>query len=62
MMHGKALLFGIGNAIHASTIAARTPAAGVHKPVTSKIPASAPVLWGTRVPQTGFALRQPTQE
>jgi hypothetical protein len=62
MMAGKAVLFGIENAIHASTIAARTPAAGVHKPVTSKIPASAPVLWGTRVPQTGFALRQPTQE
>jgi hypothetical protein len=56
------VLFGIENAIHASTIAASTPATGVHKPATSKIPASAPILWGTRVPQTGFALRQPPQE
>lgn len=59
---GKAALFGTENAIHASTIAAKTPATGVHKPATSKTPASAPTLWGTRVPQAGFALRQPTQE
>ena len=62
MMAGKAALFGTENAIHASTIAAKTPATGVHKPASSKTPASAPILCGTRVPQIRVALRQAKQE
>ena len=59
---GKAALFGTEKAIHASTIAAKTPATGVHRPANSKTAASAPILCGTRVPQIGVALRQAKQE
>jgi hypothetical protein len=59
---GKMMGLGTENAIQASTKAAKTPAIGVHKPTASKIPANAPILWSTRVPQTGFALKQLTQE
>ena len=57
-MAGKVALFGTENAIHTSTIATKTPATGVHKPASSKPPASAPILCGTRVAQTGVALMQ----
>jgi hypothetical protein len=59
---GRAALFGTENAIQTSAIATKTPATGVHKPASSKAPASAPILCGTRVTQIDVALAQAKQE
>jgi hypothetical protein len=55
---GSSALAGSEKAVHASIIATRIPATRVHRPANSRIPASAPILCGTTVPQTGARCTQ----
>lgn len=59
---GRVALAGDRKARLASRIATRAPAIGVHKPVISRTPASAPILSGTTAGQIGFAVAQATPQ
>jgi hypothetical protein len=58
----KLRLAGDVKARHTCRIATTAPAIGVHNPAISRMPAAAPILCGTTVPQIGFAVAQATPQ